>query len=63
MVNTETRGSSHASCHKEDGDVSSAAVMAMIYPMPDVEHPKYIQDIQMFTDDSKWQTNQDEGTS
>ena len=43
--------------------VLSAAVMAMIYPMPDVEHPKYIQDIQMFTDDSKWQTNQDEGTS
>jgi len=43
--------------------VLSAAVMAMIYPMPDVEHPKYIQDMQMFTDDSKWQTNQDEGTS
>ena len=26
MVNTETRGSSHASCHKEDGDVSRGII-------------------------------------
>jgi len=43
--------------------VLSAAVIAMIYPTHDVETSRHIQDKQMLANDSKWQTDQDKGTS
>jgi len=62
----ETFGSSPASCHKEDGDISRGITGSS--DSNDITYTwrwtsEDIQDMQTFTDDSKRHTDQDEGSS